>query len=136
AVTEERVLNEQIQLSNLDDNTIRHFINQPVASPKVKAALEETMKLRWEVAKTQRDVAEVERQLKVITDDQSRLRANLREMPHTAAAYKRYLEKCDAQEVDIEKLQKEVERLRGVQVKQQKELEDFLASLNVEEGNT
>ena len=36
-----------------------------MTSPKVKAALEETMKFRWEVAKTQRDVSEVERQLKV-----------------------------------------------------------------------
>ena len=53
-------------------------------------------------------------------------------MPQTAAAYKRYLEKFDAQEVEIEKLQKEVERLRGVQFSQQKELENFLAALNVE----
>ena len=132
AVTEERVLNEQVQLTSLDDNTIRHLISQPVTSARVKAALEETMKLRWEVAKTQRDVAEAERQLKAITDDQARLRANLREMPQTAAAYKRYLEKFDQQEVGIERLQKEVERLRGVQFSQQKELENFLAALNVD----
>src|SRR5262245_29706058 len=131
-VTEERVLNEQVQLTNLDDNTIRHFINQPVTSPKVKDALEQTMKFRWEVAKTQRDVAEQQRQLKVITDDQTRLRANLREMPQTAAAYKRYLEKFDQQEVDIEKFQKEIERLRGVQFNQQKELENYLAALDLE----
>src|SRR5262249_61990375 len=98
AAPEGRILNEQVQLTNLDENTIRHFINQPVTSPKVKDALEQTMKFRWEVAKTQRDVAEQQRQLKVITDDQARLRANLREMPQTAAAYKRYLEKFDAQE--------------------------------------
>jgi hypothetical protein len=53
------------------------------------------MSLRWELAKTQREIAEQERQLKVITDDQARLRANLKEMPATAAAYKRYLEKFD-----------------------------------------
>jgi hypothetical protein len=121
-----------VQLTNLDDNTIRHFINQPVTSPKVKTALEETMKLRWAVATTQREVADQERQLKIITDDQARLRANLREMPQTAAAYKRYLEKFDAQEIEIEKFQKEIERLRGIQFKQQKELEDYLANLNLE----
>src|SRR5207244_8902543 len=64
AVTEERVLNEQVQLTSLDDNTIRHFMNSPVTSARVKAALEETMKFRWEVAKTQRDVAEQQRQIK------------------------------------------------------------------------
>src|SRR5262249_16627363 len=125
-------INEQVQLTSLDDNTIRHFLSQPVTSPKVKEALEQTMKFRFEVAKTQREVAEQERQLKGITDDQSRLRANLREMPQTAAAYKRYLEKFDAQEVDIEKFQKEIERLRGVQFNQQKELENFLAGLNAD----
>jgi hypothetical protein len=131
-VTEERILNQQVQLTSLDDNTIRHFMNQPVISAKVKAALEETLKLRWEVAKTQRETADLERQLKVITDDQTRLRSNLREMPQTAAAYKRYLEKFDTQEVQIEKFQKDIEQLRGVQFKQQKELENFLANLNLE----
>src|SRR5579884_2672683 len=130
-VTEEHVLNEQVQLTNLDDNAIRHFLNQPATSAKVKAALEETMKLRYEVARTQRDLAEQERQLKVITDDQARLRANLREMPQTAAASKRYLEKFDLQESQIESMQQEVERLRGVAFKQRKELEDFLAALNL-----
>ena len=97
----------------------------------MKAALEETMKQRYEVARTQRDAAEVQRQLKVITDDQARLRLNLREMPQTAAAYKRYLEKFDAQEVEIEKMQKDMERLRAVEFKQKKELEDYLAGLDI-----
>jgi hypothetical protein len=132
SVTEERIISQQVQLATLDDNTIRIFINQPVTSPKVKAALERTVQLRSVVAATEREAAEQERQLKVITDDQARLRANLKEMPQTAAAYKRYLEKFDAQELEIEKFQKEIERLRGVQFKQQKELEDFLANLNLE----
>jgi hypothetical protein len=131
-VTEERVITQQVQLTSLDDNAIRIFHNQPVTSSRVKAALEETLSRRSAVAATQREVAEQERQLKVITDDQARLRANLREMPQTAAAYKRYLEKFDQQEVQIEKLQKEIERLRGIEFKQQKELEDFLANLNLE----
>ena len=40
----------------------------------------------------------------MIVDDQARLRANLKEMPATAAAYKRYLEKFDQQETQIEDL--------------------------------
>jgi hypothetical protein len=131
-VTEERVLASNVALSNLDDNNIRVFLSSPVTSAKVKTALENAMKLRWETAKTQREIAEQERQLKVIVDDQTRLRANLKEMPSTAAAYKRYLEKFDVQETQIETFQKEIKRLQGVEHSQKKEFDDFLANLNVE----
>jgi hypothetical protein len=131
-VTEERQLNSNVAINNLDDNNIRVFLNSPVTSAKVKSALQEAMKLRWETAKTQREIGEQERQLKVIVDDQTRLRANLKEMPATAAAYKRYLEKFDAQETQIESFQKEIKRLQGIEHSQKKEFEDFLANLNVE----
>ena len=75
------------------------------------------------MAKTQREIAEQQRQLKVITDDQTRLRANLKEMPPTAAAYKRYLEKFDEQETQIEKYQAEIKKLQGIEHTQKKEFE-------------
>ena len=84
------------------------------------------------MAKTQREIQELERQLKVITDDQARLRANLKEMPATAAAYKRYLEKFDLQETQIEDYQKQIKTLQGVEHKQRKEFEDYLANFSAE----
>ena len=131
-VTEESVIGNQIVLASLDDDNIRIFLKSPAVSAKVKTALDEAMKLRWTTAKTQRDIAEQERQLKVIVDDQGRLRANLKEMPATAAAYKRYLEKFDLQETQIENFQKEIKKLQGIEFSQKKEFEDFLANLNVE----
>ena len=68
----------------------------------------------------------------MITEDQARLRANLREMPPTAAAYKRYLGKFDQQETQIEKLQADVKQLQATGHRQQKEMEDFLANLTAE----
>jgi hypothetical protein len=131
-VTEERITGEQIQLTNSNDDQMRFFINQTVASPKLKTALNQAIALRWELSKTQREIAELERQLKVITDDQARLRANLKEMPSTAAAYKRYLEKFDLQETQIEKYQADIKKLQGVEHNQKKEFEAFLNNLNVE----
>src|SRR5206468_1239605 len=101
-VTEERVLNSNVILTNADDNSIRILINNPVASAKVKEGLQKAQSLKWELEKIRREIAEQQRQLKVITDDQTRLRANLKEMPATAAAYRRYLEKFDKQETEIE----------------------------------
>jgi septal ring factor EnvC (AmiA/AmiB activator) len=119
-------------VSNIDDNQIRIFLNSPITSAKVKNGLKEALDLRWAVAKTQRDIGEQQQQLKVITDDQARLRANLKEMPSTAAAYKRYLEKFDAQETQIENLQADIKKLQGVAFKQQKDLEDYLAGFTAE----
>jgi hypothetical protein len=132
AVTEERTFGETVQLSNLNDDQVRHFINQPVASKKVKDGLQRALELRWELAKTQREIGELQRQLKVITEDQVRLRANLREMPATAAAYKRYLEKFDQQETQIEKYQADIKALQGTEHQQKKALDDFLAGFSGE----
>ena len=132
SVTEERIINSSVQLTNLDDNNIRVFINNQVTSPKVKAGLENAMKLRWALAQTQREIQELQRQLNVITQDQVRLRANLKEMPATAAAYKRYLEKFDQQETQIEKYQADIKTLQGTEHQQRKDFEDFLANFNAE----
>jgi hypothetical protein len=131
-VTEEHVIGQTIAITNLNDDTIRYFIGQPVTSAKVKQGLTQAMELRWAVAKTQRDIQELERQLKVIVDDQVRLRANLKEMPPTAEAYKRYLKKFDDQETQIEKYQADIKKLQGVEFNQKKELDEFLASFSAE----
>jgi hypothetical protein len=131
-VTQERTFAESAALSNLNDDQIRIFLSQAVASTKVKEGLQHAMELRWELAKTQREISELERQLKVITDDQVRLRANLKEMPATAAAYKRYLEKFDQQETQIEKYQADIKRLQGTEHERKKAFDDFLASFTAD----
>ena len=70
--------------------------------------------------------------MKAITDDQARLRANLEKVPPASAAYKRYLEKFDTQETEIEKLQTEIEQKHEAERGQRKEYEDLLAGLSVE----
>ena len=132
AVTEERVIGEQIQLTNSNDDQIRFFLNATVASPKVKDGLKQALDLRGALNQTQREIAEQELQLKTITDDQARLRANLKEMPPTAAAYKRYLDKFDQQETQIEKYQADIKKLQETAHQQQKEFEDFLSNFSAE----
>ncbi len=132
-VTEERVIGEQIQLTNnSNDDQIRFFVNAVVVSPKVKEGLKQALDLRGALNKTRREIAEQELQLKTITDDQARLRANLKEMPPTAAAYKRYLDKFDQQETQIEKYQADIKTMQGTAHQQQKEFEDFLANFSAD----
>ncbi len=131
-ITEERVIASNVQISNNNDDNIRFFINQPVTSKKVKDGLTEALTLKAAVEKTNREVVEMQNQLRVITEDQVRLRANLKEMPATAAAYKRYLEKFDQQETQIEDYQKQIKSLQGVEHEQRKKFEDFLANFSAE----
>ena len=131
-VTEERVIGEQIQLTNSNDNQMRFFINSTISGPKVKEGLKQALELRFALGKTQRDRQDLERQLKDVTDDQVRLRANLKEMPPTAAAYKRYLDKFDQQETQIEKFQADIKKLQDAEHQQQKEFEDFLNNFSAE----
>ncbi|MBI1918868.1 MAG: hypothetical protein HYS12_29610, partial [Planctomycetes bacterium] len=88
--------------------------------------------LRGKMAETQRELQQVERQLKIITDDQERLRKNLHEMPKEAVAYKRYLKKFDDQETQIEQLQKQQKELQDTEHLRRKDYETFLANLTVE----
>src|SRR5439155_458148 len=113
--------------TNSPDDQVRQFIQSPVVSPKVKQGLEQALKLRQALADTQRGLQEQQRQLQEITQDQARLRANLREMPPTSAAYKRYLEKFDRQETQVEGLQEQIKKLQAQESSQKKALDDFLA---------
>jgi hypothetical protein len=131
-VTEERTIGQTFEIRNFNDDQIRIFLNQPITSAKVKAGLERAMEMRWLVAKTQAEVAEEEKQLRIVVEDQTRLRANLKEMPSTAVAYKRYLQKFDEQETVIEKYQAQIKRLQGIQATQQAEFDNFLKNFSAE----
>jgi hypothetical protein len=131
-VTEERLISSNVHLTNISDNQMRFFVNSRTTSAKVKEGLKRGLELRGVWAQTQREIQEQERQLKTITDDQTRLRANLREMPATAAAYKRYLEKFDQQETQIEKFQADIKKLQNQEHEQRKAFEDFLNNLSAE----
>ncbi|MCY2941234.1 MAG: hypothetical protein NTV50_06150 [Planctomycetota bacterium] len=70
--------------------------------------------------------------MKGITEDQTRLRANLQNVPPTSAAYKRYLDKFDKQETQIELLQEEVRKLQVEEKSQQAEVDDVLSGISAE----
>jgi hypothetical protein len=131
-VSEEKEFGAQTVLTNSDDQSLRIVIQDRVTSPAVKEALAKAIELRGKMAQTQSELQQVERQLRVITEDQDRLRKNLHEMPKEAVAYKRYLKKFDDQETQIEQLQKQQKELQDTEHVRRKEYETFLANLSVE----
>jgi hypothetical protein len=53
-------------------------------------------------------------------------------MPQTAAAYKRYLEKFDKQETEIEDLRKQQKELQATELKSRQDFDAFLRNLTVD----
>ena len=131
-VAEERDVVSTVQLTNSDDQTIRQFLTMPVTSEKVKAALQKAIELRTTWAKTQQDLAQVQKQLKDITDDQGRLRANMKELPQSSPIYKKYLEKFEKQEGEIEEMQATIKKLQDTEHAQRQTFDNYLGNLDVE----
>ncbi|HEV3081323.1 MAG TPA: hypothetical protein VGY66_16195, partial [Gemmataceae bacterium] len=63
---------------------------------------------------------------------QNRLRANLKAVPTNSAAYRRYLDKFDKQETEIEKLQAQYKSLQAEVKSHQAAYEKFLSELSVD----
>jgi hypothetical protein len=131
-VKEERDVLQTVALSNSDDQTMRFFISQNVTSEKVRTAINQAIALKSKLSATQQDIQHKERRLKDIRDDQARLRANLKEVPPTSEAYKRYVKKFDDQETEIEQLQADIKKLQDTEYTQRKSFESYLSSLDVE----
>src|SRR5262249_44863733 len=131
-VTEERDLLGQVVLTNSDDNTIRVFLQSGVISKAAQEALSKALELKGKGDASRQKLAFVNGQLADIERDQARIRANLKETPRDAEAYKKYLAKLDAQEVEIDKLRDDIKKLQADELAQRQQYEAFLANLNVE----
>ena len=131
-VTEERDLTSTALLTNSPDEQVRLFLQSPVVSAKVKEGLRKAQELRWEWGKTQREIGEQQRQLQAVTEDQGRLRANLREVPQSSPLHRRYLDKLGRQEAEAEKYRAEVKKLQTQEHARKKALDDFLAAFSAD----
>jgi hypothetical protein len=131
-VVEERDIFSQTIISNLDDNTIRLVFASNVTDPKVITAIKKSQDLKWKIGETQRELGLAQQKLADLERDQTRIRANLKETPEGAAAYKKYLAKLDAQEGEIDKLNAKIKELREAESTQKKDYENFLATLTIE----
>jgi hypothetical protein len=131
-VSEEHEVVQSYSLSNSGEEQVKWFLQQPTASKKVQEGIQRAWEMRLALGRTRQDLGEARAQLKVLVEDQQRIRANIKELPSTSKAYKRLVEKIDEQEPVIEKHQADVKRLLAQQAAQQKALDDFLASFSAE----
>jgi hypothetical protein len=121
-----------LQLQSLTETYLTFYLAADATTPKVKEVLQQVQGKNHVLADLEREVQAVGEQIKPLVTDQERLRANMDRLPRDSALYKRYLDKLDEQETQLEKLQAAVKSKRETLAKQRDELEKYLRDLTVE----
>jgi hypothetical protein len=119
-------------LKDLGAEKLREYLASPAASAALKESLQKDLAMETRIAETSKELAEAERHLKALGEDQTRLRENLKIIPQSADPYKRFLDKFVAQETEIEGLQRQVRQVTATLQAQEREYMTFLAILNVD----
>lgn len=131
-VKEESTQIEGIALLNFSvDDFLRYASTSNIPS-KVKDALTKAADLKRQLEQTARDLQANQARVNEMTQDQTRLRENLKTVQQTSDYAQRLLKKLNDQESGLEQLQSKLEDLRTTQSAQQKALSDYLATLDIQ----
>ncbi|MFN0019273.1 MAG: hypothetical protein ACKVP0_13500 [Pirellulaceae bacterium] len=130
-VKEEQSITTQVAVTNLDDNTILQYINNPAPSEAVKKALAEVIKRKQAIAAVVAKREELQRQIGVIDAEQKRIRDNLAQLPKESDLFRRYVTKFTAQEDQVETLRTQVTATIEEEQKLRKGLDEYLIGLDL-----
>ncbi len=131
-VTEERDFAQNIALTDSPDDYVRIFLASNVTSEKVQAALKKALELKSKLEATRSERARHQAEFESIRKDQERMRENLKVLPQTSDAYKRFVNDFDTQETEIKKLQGQIKKLDETVQQQENEYRNYLSNLSVE----
>jgi len=132
AVNEEQLTSESIGVINADLNMLLLYSRQRAISPKVKEALEKIVAMRNALSDLERRSGQLNQQINDITQEQSRIRENMKVLAQNSELYTRYLKKFDDQETQIEGLREQLRKLRAEEETQRKQLDDYVTNLQLD----
>ncbi len=129
-VEEERTDQQQLALSNIDDNTIVFYMNTPVVSREVKTTLGEVIKRRQAIQQLVTKRQQLEQQVRDIDAEQARIRQNMAQLDRGSDLYNRYVKKFAEQEDDVESLRKQIRSVQADETAARRDLDDYLVKLD------
>lgn len=130
-VAEERTQSQGVQLTNIDDNTIRIYLRAEAVSPRVKQALQELIQRKHELSQLSAQRQQLEEEITAISQEQDRIRQNMAQLTRSTELYNRYVKKFGEQEDRIEKLRDSIEQLKTEQARKQTALDEYLMGLDI-----
>lgn len=129
---EQRITDERFGLLDLRDDRVEFYLKQRRISAGARKALETLMQKQRALAEVRTQRENRERRVREITDEQSRIRENMRSVIRPSDSYTMWESKLMKQEKELESLRDEIEKLRDEEAKKEKEIRDYVSQLNVD----
>ena len=131
AVAEERVLSQQVALTNLDDAAILFYSNAKVTSPAVQQALADVIERKREIERLSQERGRREQEIQAVAQEQERIRQNMAQLDRASDLYTRYVTKFAEQEDRVETLRKEIADLQEKEQQARRGLDEMLVKLEI-----
>jgi hypothetical protein len=134
-VDESYPVSSMYEVANLGNDDVEMFVKAKNISPEVEKALRVVLAKKAAVAELDNQIRTREEQQKSISDDQARLRENLKALKGSAEErelVQRYTHQLNAQEDTLDRLKKEVSDLRTQRASAQSDLKTTISSLTID----
>jgi hypothetical protein len=134
-VIERRALMDTYALLNFSRQDLELFISRNYIDAQTRVVLEKIIDLKSSLAKAAAQLEAIEKEESDISEDQGRLRDNIKALTATAEAKQlitRYVTKADTQETRLEQLNKNKQAVNEEHVRLQAELETLVRTLTVD----
>jgi hypothetical protein len=131
-VSEELPISERVSLTSESLSRVAVYLRAQTISEAVKTALAKVIDMKTGLATIERNIEVKQARLEQIGVEQERIRQNMEQLDHDSDLYKKYVAKLTAQEDEFDKVRGEIDALEVERSKAQREMENFIAGLNVQ----
>jgi hypothetical protein len=131
-VTERREVMDSYALTNFTRPDLELFVTRNYIDSQTRTILEKILDIKGRIVETENRLSAMETESDAITEDQERLRENIKALTSTAEAKQliaRYVSKADTQESRLEQIEKDRRILSEEQAKLQTELNGVVRGL-------
>jgi hypothetical protein len=130
-VDEEQIIRQQVGILDINLPQMQVFLSSKEISAEVKAALEEVVRRRTDLAKLVAAKSQLEQEIATIEKEQARIRPNMASIDRNTDLYNRYVKKLADQEDRIEKLRDEIRDVEAEVKQAQQSLDEFVNGLEL-----
>ena len=132
AVTEENVYSETIAILPADIGQLQYYARTGRISEKVRNVLAKAIEQKGAIVDLERQMQGHRQRISEITQEQSRIRENMKTVSDDSQYYARLLSKLDDQETEIEKLRSQIAELEQQFEQKRDQLEEYLVGMSVD----
>lgn len=129
-VSQQRINYQRLSMMDTQVDALLWYARHGKTSDAVKQALSKAIELRQAQADLDRQITEANQQSNAISQEQNRIRENMKTVDKNTPYYARLMKKLDEQESSIEGLQTKVKDLTTARDAKRTELETYLKGLN------